>query len=79
MPERRQGPRHRVLQTGKIIFEHRRCVVDCTVRNLSNMGALLRVQSTLGIPEHFDLSIAERERRCVVTWKTDESLGIAFL
>jgi hypothetical protein len=32
-------------------------VIDCTVRNLSDGGALLLVNSLIGIPDSFDLTI----------------------
>src|SRR5947209_6716352 len=55
--ERRTYSRQRTLKTGKIIFNQRSSVVDCTVRNLSTKGALLQTVSTLGIPNDFDLVI----------------------
>lgn len=80
MEERRRSPRRRVLKTAKIVFNHDRSVVDCTVRNLSPEGALLTLPSTLGIPAHFDL-VLEGEPRplaCDVVWRHEQRLGVRY-
>jgi hypothetical protein len=80
MQERRAQPRHRTLKAGKIVFNHHFSVVDCTVRNLSAAGARLRVPSTVGIPDDFDLLIEPERapRACRVAWKNEHDLGIVF-
>ena len=80
MQERRAQPRHRTLKAGKIVFNHHFCVVDCTIRNLSTASASLRVPSTVGIPDDFDLLIEPERapRACRVTWKNEHDLGIMF-
>ena len=57
MDNRRERDRQRTLKSGKIVFNHKTSVVDCTVRNLSDTGACLQVGSAVGIPEIFDLLI----------------------
>jgi hypothetical protein len=80
MSERRAYPRHRTLKAGKIVFNHHFSVVDCTVRNLSAGGACLRVSSTLGIPDDFDLLIEPEKaaRACRVAWKDETQMGVTF-
>ncbi|HEV3396210.1 MAG TPA: PilZ domain-containing protein [Xanthobacteraceae bacterium] len=80
MVERRAHSRHRTLKAGKIVFNHRFCVVDCTVRNLSAAGARLQVPSTLGIPDDFDLVIEPEKaaRACHVAWKDENHMGVTF-
>jgi hypothetical protein len=80
MAEQRMHPRHRVLKAGKIVFNHRFSVVNCTVRNVSDGGACLTVATTLGIPDDFDLVIEpEKETRpCRVAWKSENRLGVTF-
>jgi hypothetical protein len=53
MSENRAAPRHRVLKAGTIEFGGG--AIDCTVRNVSNIGAALDVASPMGIPEKFTL------------------------
>lgn len=75
MIERRTAQRHRTLKTGLIVFNGGRSTLTCVVRNLSDTGALLKVEISAGIPGGFALRIsggrlarsfarAERERRC---------------
>jgi hypothetical protein len=80
MAEHRTRPRQRTLRSGKIVFNHRSCVVDCMVRNLSHDGACLDLPSTLGIPDDFDLLIEPDKpaRACRVTWKRETRMGVAF-
>lgn len=58
MDERRNITRQRVLKTGAIEFGG--SAIDCTVRNLSKIGAALDVPSPVGIPDKFDLVIPYR-------------------
>ena len=41
MQERRHKPRLRTLRAGKILFNNKRSVIDCMVRNASTNGACL--------------------------------------
>jgi hypothetical protein len=78
--ERKRYPRLRTLKTGKIVFDRRSCVIDCTVRNLSAVGACLELPSTIGVPDRFDLLIGpgKAARRCRVAWKDDTRVGVTF-
>ena len=79
-PEKRRTTRHRVLQGGAISFHYLGAKIDCTVRNLSESGACLLVQSPIGIPDDFDL-VLDREktpRRCHVAWRTANRIGVKF-
>lgn len=77
--ERRRAPRHRVLRGGKIVFNDGRSVVDCHVRDLAEAGARLKLATVVGIPETFELRIAdETPRRCRIAWRTGQEIGVAF-
>jgi hypothetical protein len=78
MEKRSRQERQRTLKTGKIIFNHHGSVVDCTVRNMSETGACLHLQSVAGIPKEFDLMIDGVRRSCTVKWRTPSRIGIAF-
>jgi hypothetical protein len=72
-------PRRRVLKPARIVFNKRSSTIDCTVRNLTDQGALLILPSILGVPEEFDLIIAsEPPRACRVVHKHESSLGVEF-
>jgi hypothetical protein len=79
MENRRTQERHRTLKAGKIIFNHKASVVDCTIRNVSERGACLQVQSVVGIPEAFDLAMDGIERACIVKWTSANRMGVSFL
>jgi hypothetical protein len=79
MEEHRRTPRNRTLKAGKIILKLHSSVVDCTIRNLSEGGALLLVPSLVGIPECFELMFENHAHRdCHVVWRGDNRLGVEF-
>jgi len=49
--------RRRVLKAGRLIFNERRSVVDCTVRALWDQGAELQLATTQDIPEKVTLEL----------------------
>ncbi len=79
MDEHRTSPRRRTLKAGTIAF-NRAGGIDCTVRNLSEQGACLEVESPLGIPDNFTLVIESDHirRSCHVAWRNAKRLGVAF-
>ena len=76
--ERRASPRHRTLKAGLIVFNGGRSTINCTVRNLSPAGALLRVNSILAVPAEFQLQAGEEVRPARVTRKSATELAVAF-
>ena len=61
-------PRLRTLRAGKILFNNKRSVIDCMVRNVSTDGACLMVASVVGIPSGFDLLIEGESAAVPATW-----------
>ena len=80
MLEQREHPRHRTLKAGQIVFNDRFSVISCTVRNLSDAGACLQVETSVGIPDCFDLTIEPNgwSRTCDVAWRSEHRIGVAF-
>ena len=80
MVERRQERRLLTLRSGKIVFNDRRSVIDCLVRNLSDGGTCLQVDSTIDIPTIFDLMIEGEQtaRPCQVAWMSENRIGVEF-
>lgn len=79
MIENRGAPRNRVLKGGKIVFNEGRSVISCTVRNLSASGALLKVDTVVGVPNEFHVIIGEDVARAARTIRrTATELGIVF-
>lgn len=78
--DKRQSLRKRTLLTGSIHFIDKPSVLDCTVRNLTARGARLKLPSTIGVPDVFDLAIPSLGalHRCHVRWAELHELGVAF-
>lgn len=78
MDEKRVERRTRVLKSGTISFEGG--AISCIVRNISTTGALLEVESPLGIPYRFILLIPTDHfsRSCRRVWTAEHRVGIVF-
>lgn len=76
---RRVFRRMRTLKKGTIILQGGYSVYDCTVRNVSDGGAMLQI-SGLGIPTHFELAMdaAIPRRHCTVRWRSENAIGVSF-
>ena len=77
--QKRSAPRQRVLKTGTISFD-RAAGIDCTVRNVSETGAMLEIASSVGIPNAFVLFIPKDnlKRNCRVVRRSARRIGITF-
>jgi hypothetical protein len=80
MEEHRAAQRRRVLKAGTISFGGGGAI-SCTIRNLSEKGAALDVESPVGIPDLLTLSIeAEHSnRQCRVVWRKEKRIGVRFV
>ena len=77
MDERRDTQRVRMLKSGKILLG--KANVPCTVRNISDGGALLQVQATFGLPSEFDFVLDDKPpRACKVVWLDATTLRVQF-
>jgi len=52
--------------------------ISCIACNISDAGACLEVENSLGIADQFTLVIDHFQRPCHVTWKRDKRIGIDF-
>jgi hypothetical protein len=78
--ENRKYPRRRVLKSGVVIFNNRHSTMDCTVRNLSEGGALLVFARPPTLPDRFSLRFEDgSEFPCRKAWQSAMSIGVAFL
>jgi diguanylate cyclase (GGDEF)-like protein len=80
MNERRRIKRARTFRGGKILFNSKRSVIDCTVRNLSDGGACLQVTSMSGVPDAFTLVLDGDGHTlpCQAIWKSEDRIGVSF-
>lgn len=78
--DRRSERRMRTLKGGRIIFNGGFSSFECTVKNLSEHGALLKFGGIAGVPNHFDLEIERGQPRikCTVQWREGDFMGVSF-
>ena len=77
---RRRHKRDRVLKEGQIVFHHGQCTVNCAVVDISASGARVRVDTALGLPEHFELRLYRGPAyTCRVVWNQGNTLGVEFV
>ena len=81
MDEHRISRRQRVLKSGKIIYANGSIVIDCTIRNISETGAQLKVPTTVGIPDRFEFreTIGGKGRPVTIVWRKGDLIGIRFV
>lgn len=72
--------RGRTFLAGKVVFNFGRSAFDCTVRQLTDTGATVELESTVGIPDHFQLLMVgtNQTRPCKRLWQSDRQLGLVF-
>ena len=77
----RMSPRRRVLKAGIAASNDRHITVACTVRDISETGARLRVEGSLTIPDTFELIIDMDglEANCEVMWRKGNEVGARFV
>jgi hypothetical protein len=70
-----------VLKEGKLIFGQGHAVIDCTIDNMSEGGAHIRITSSHGVPQEFYLAEASRGviHRAEVAWRTTTGMGLRLL
>lgn len=79
MIEKRAAQRYRVFKGGTITFEN--SGIACTVRNMSDSGAAIDLESPVILPHSFTLSISRDNfvRNCRTVWRNDKRIGLAFV
>lgn len=79
MNERRAQPRSRALKAARIILPGGYSTFDCMVRNLSEGGAKLVMETTAGVPDEFNLRFEDGSiRPCRACWRNAKELGVSF-
>jgi hypothetical protein len=79
--DNREADRTRMLRAGKIIYNNKMSVSDCSIRDLSSSGCRLGLESLVGIPDHFSLHIQNGGSRheCEVVWRKSNMMGVRFI
>lgn len=80
-PEKRQSARRRTLLRGKLVHTAGSFTQDCAIRNLSEIGAQVRVTNAQSIPDKVQLiditnaMLYEAE----IVWRRAPEFGLRFL
>ena len=79
--DRRATPRRRVLKGAVIAYNERHCTLACTVRDISDTGARLRLTGAVTAPDTFELIIDldGLEAPCEVIRREGNDIGVRFL
>lgn len=76
----RDSQRHKLLKAGQIVYRDARCVMDCTIVNVSASGACIQPADAFDDPGPFTLNIAHGPtRRCEVRWRRGGRIGVRFI
>jgi len=78
--EHRKGRRQKQLKSGIIVLNDRRSTLACTIRDISESGARLKLGSVVNLPEAFEL-ILVNDRKIVPVqkcWHSHPECGVAF-
>jgi hypothetical protein len=74
---RNDARRRRALKGARIVFKGHNALIDCTVLNLSDLGACLKWKAPSEFRIHSILCLTtHRPRR--VTWRSATQIGVAF-
>ncbi len=82
MVERRiVSRRKRVLKAGTIVFNNGGTTISATIKNISEFGAMLEVESIIGVPNRFTLLIKANgfKRECRMVWSQARRISVRFL
>ncbi len=79
--ERRLKKRWRTVLKGQIMLNNRSSVLDCTVKNLSDIGANLVFADVSLLPQDFELDIPSRNLRVQarLIWSRGATHGVMFV
>ncbi len=78
--DRRSSKRRRTVLKGRVVFNNRSSVLDCTVRDLSNTGAQLAFADVFALPPDFDLEVPSKslQVQAHLMWSRGKHHGVRF-
>jgi len=79
MDNKREDTRQRRLKEGRIIFNGRKSVMSCIVRDASNSGARITVGEPYLVPHEFEFATKPGEYRSArKIWIRQNEMGLQF-
>jgi hypothetical protein len=79
--EARFALRKRVLKGAVAASNDRRLTIPCTLKDISDTGARLKVSTSVTVPDTFELiiDIDGLEADCQVIWRSNSEIGVKFI
>ena len=78
LAEQRRHLRKQVFIAAQIVFSGTAPTLECTARDLSVQGVRLRLSTTYGIPDRFDVIIDGKRKPARSIWRTCTEIGVIF-
>lgn len=80
MVERRVNPRQRRLKEGRVVFNGKKSLMSCLVRDASEHGAKVKIGEPYLVPAEFDLLIRGEgvTRHARRVWVNGTEMGLVF-
>jgi PilZ domain len=77
----RKAPRSRAFKGGTILFPNGISTFVCRIKDMSETGMQISVESANGIPDAFTLIMEDDKRRipCNVMWRKGNKFGVKFV
>lgn len=78
--DQRASKRQRTILDGRIVFNNRFSLIECTVRDLSDTGARIAFSHPITIPQEFEIEVPNKRlsRWARVMWSNGKEYGITF-
>ncbi len=82
--ERRRERRERTLKSGKVWFNRNQNVLDCQVRDMSELGARVKFGIPFLCPERVSLYLPDDDMRgeirdCEIKWNRGGEVGLVYM
>ncbi len=79
MDDNRQAPRMRRLKEGRLVFNNKRSVMSCIVRDASKFGARVQIGEPYLVPHEFEfVQPGEEPRPARKIWVKQNEMGLQF-
>jgi hypothetical protein len=79
-PEARRSKRTRTFLQARISYGDGAISAECTVNQLSDVGARINIAGSIALPDAFDIVIPQKgtSRRARLIWRNEDQVGVAF-
>ena len=78
--DHRRAARLRTIKGARLALPDSDAAFSCVLRNLSEVGGMVELPSTIGVPDELVLETTDGHLRrpCQVVWRTETRMGLDF-